>query len=70
MTRRPDEKKAFNSWVRYSAIGTEMFAAVFIGAFGGMKIDEWMGNESPIATVVLLLLGLGAAFYLVYKQIK
>lgn len=70
MTTPPKDKKTFQSWMKYSAIGSEMVAAVFIGAFGGRKIDQWMGNETPIATVVLLLLGLGAAFYLVYKQIK
>ena len=70
MSKLPDEKKAFQSWMKYSAIGSEMVAAVFIGAFGGMKIDEWMGNTTPFATVGLLLLGLAAAFYLVFKQLK
>ncbi len=67
---KPEEKKSFQSWIKYSAIGSEMLAAVFIGAFGGHKIDQWMGNETPFATVGLLLLGLGAAFYLVFKQLK
>jgi len=65
-----EEKKFFQSWIKYSTIGSEMVAAVFIGAFGGMKIDEWMGNETPFATVGLLLVGLAAAFYLVFKQLK
>ena len=70
MNNESEEKKSFQSWMKYSAIGSEMVAAVFIGAFGGRWIDNWMGNETPFATVGLLLLGLGAAFYLVYKQLK
>lgn len=70
MSKLPDEKKAFQSWMKYSAIGSEMVAAVFIGAFGGYKIDQWMGNETQYVTIGLLLLGLTAGFYLVYKQLK
>lgn len=70
MMNESEEKKSFQSWIKYSTIGSEMVAAVFIGAFGGMKIDEWMGNETPFATVGLLLVGLAAAFYLVFKQLK
>lgn len=67
----PNKKdKSFNTWVRYSAIGTEMAGAVFLSAFGGHKLDEWMGNKTPWATIILLFVGLSAAFYLVYKQLK
>lgn len=65
-----NKKNQFQTWVRYSAIGTEMAAAVFFGSFGGYKIDQWMQNETPWATIVLLFVGLSAAFYLVYKQLK
>lgn len=68
--KEANEKKSFQTWMRYSAIGSEMVGAVFIGTFGGHQIDKWMQNEVPYATVALLLLGLAAGFYLVYKQIQ
>lgn len=70
MTQDNKDKKAFHTWMRYSAIGTEMAGAVFLGAFGGSKLDQWMGNETPWATIGLLFVGLSAAFYIVYKQLK
>lgn len=63
-------KNGFQTWMRYSAIGTEMAGAVFLGAFGGYKIDQWMNNETPWATILLLFVGLSAGFYIVYKQLK
>ncbi|MCO5232356.1 MAG: AtpZ/AtpI family protein [Chitinophagales bacterium] len=65
-----NKKSHFQTWVRYSTIGSEMAGAVFFGGFGGHKIDQWMQNETPWATIGLLFVGLSAAFYIVYKQLK
>lgn len=64
------DKKGFNAWVRYSAIGTEMAGAIILCTFLGYKIDQWMSNETPFATIGLLFVGLAAGFYIVFKQLK
>jgi hypothetical protein len=40
-----------------------MMAIMFIGVFGGMKLDKWLGLKFPVFTVVLSLLGTGIAVY-------
>lgn len=64
------DKKGFNTWMRYSAVGTEMAAAIVICTLAGYKIDEKMANETPYFTIALLFVGLSAGFYIVYKQLK
>lgn len=65
-----NNKKGFNAWIKYSAIGTEMAVAIVLCTLAGYKIDEWMSNETPFATILLLFVGLSAGFYIVYKQLK
>jgi len=64
------KKNTLNSWLKYSAVGTEMAGAVFLCALGGNKLDQYFQNKTPWATIILLFVGLSAAFYLVYKQLK
>lgn len=65
-----NNKRGFNTWVRYSAIGTEMAGSIAMCTFIGYKIDQWLENTTPWATIGLLFVGLSAGFYIVYKQLK
>jgi hypothetical protein len=40
-----------------------MIAIILVGVFGGIKLDDWLGIEFPVFTVVLSLLATGAAMY-------
>ena len=42
---------------------------IFAGAFGGVKLDEKTRWEFPLFTLILSLLGVGAALYLVLKDL-
>ncbi|MTI31923.1 AtpZ/AtpI family protein [Cytophagales bacterium RKSG123] len=46
-----------------------MMATISIGVWGGIKIDEWMGNEFPIFTVVFSLLAIVGAIVSVIKSL-
>ncbi len=45
----------------------QLFAAIFIGVWGGIKLDEWL-NSKPWFTVILSLLGISAGMYAVLKD--
>ena len=57
-----------NSFIRYSAMATQM--AVIIGAsvWGGLKLDESFSTR-PIFVVILSLVGVSAAMYFVIKDL-
>ncbi len=55
--------------LRYSAIGLEMGAAVVIGYAAGWWLDKTFGTK-PYLTLVMLLLGIGAAFMAIYRAAR
>jgi len=46
----------------------QMFAIIFITTWGGNKLDKLAGNEKPVFTIILSLLGVIAAIYTVLRD--
>jgi len=46
----------------------QMGIVIGAGAFGGDMLDNYYGNEKPIWTIILSLLGVGVSLYLFIKQ--
>jgi len=46
-----------------------MIAAILLGLWIGMKIDESMGNKTPIFTAIFTLLFIFASLYLIIKSL-
>lgn len=61
--RMPSKKRPFDPYLKYSNLVFQLFAAIFIGVFGGMKLDAWLGT-GPWFTVILSLLGVTGGMYL------
>jgi F0F1-type ATP synthase assembly protein I len=45
----------------------QLFAGIFLGVWGGMRLDDAWGTK-PLLTIVLSLLGIAAAMYSVLKD--
>lgn len=56
-------------YARYSSIAFQMLGTIGLGVWGGMKLDEWQGNENPIWTIILSLTSIGASLYLFIRQL-
>ena len=68
--RKSDKtKKGLHDYARYSNLAFRLIAIVLIGFFGGMKLDQVLGLENPIFTVVLASAGLFLSLYLVIKDL-
>lgn len=63
-------KKQLNKWVRFSGMGFQMGMVIFLGVWGGMKLDQKFPNEHKIYTIILSLLSVFIALYLVIKEVK
>ena len=62
-------KKALSDLAKYSAIGFQMIAIMFIGVFAGMKLDKkFVGIEFPAFTLVLTILSVILAIYYAIKD--
>jgi len=58
-----------NDYARYSAMGFQIVAIIFMGVFGGYKLDVFLGLKFPIFTIILSLLSVFGAIYFVVKDL-
>ncbi|HEX2967973.1 MAG TPA: AtpZ/AtpI family protein [Bacteroidales bacterium] len=66
--RKRLQGKNLNDFARYSGMAFQMFAIIFITAWGGNKLDKLSDNKTPVFTIILSLLGVFAAIYTVLKD--
>jgi F0F1-type ATP synthase assembly protein I len=62
-----DDKNKANSFIRYSSIGFQMMAIIGLGVWGGIEADEAL-HTSPLFTVLLSIISVGAAIYHAIKD--
>ncbi|HMX03252.1 MAG TPA: AtpZ/AtpI family protein [Chitinophagales bacterium] len=53
--------------MKYSGMAFQLFAGIFLGVWGGIKLDAWL-NTKPWFTVILSLFGIAAGMYSVLKD--
>lgn len=54
--------------VRYSAMAGQMGITIFLGVWGGQKLDAYFKTETPWFTLALSLLAVFAAMYFVIRD--
>ncbi len=54
-SQKQNNRKGFDSFIRYSSLGFEMMAIIGLGTFLGYKIDQWMNNEFKGFTLGLMI---------------
>jgi len=65
----PEPRRRSNSIIRYTSMATQMGITIFLGVWGGIKLDEFFPAYSPLFTLILSLLGVVLAIYLVIKDL-
>jgi F0F1-type ATP synthase assembly protein I len=65
--KQPPEN--YGHYARYSGLAFQMLAAILLGLWIGMKIDEYMGNKNPVFTAISTVLFIFASLYLVIKSL-
>lgn len=56
-------------FLRYSTMATQMGITIFLGVWGGKKLDQYFGSKFPIWTVVLSLAAVMLAIYQVIREL-
>lgn len=57
-----------NDLLKYMGMATQLFVLLFLMLWLGKKIDQYLELEKPIFMLILIMLGLGAFFYKVYRD--
>ena len=66
--RKNDLNKGVIQFAKYTGLAFQMGAIIFITVWGGQKLDEILGNQNPVFTVILSLLGVLSAIYFAIKD--
>ena len=57
-------------FIRYTNVAFRMIVIILAGVYGGKKLDEFLGNEISIFTLIFSILSVVAAMYIIIKEIS
>jgi F0F1-type ATP synthase assembly protein I len=63
------EENPLKTYAKYSGIAVQMVVIMLISVWGGIKLDELAGTETPVFTIILSLLGVATAIYTSIKDL-
>lgn len=58
------------NYVQFSGMAIEMGLIIFVGAWLGRRLDQWLALEKPIFTLLLTLFFTVGAMYRVIKNLE
>ncbi|MBL4587406.1 MAG: AtpZ/AtpI family protein [Flavobacteriales bacterium] len=67
--RKNGKKKPPNAFLKYSGMAAQMAAIIVGGALGGIKLDEYLGNQTPYFTGGLTILSVILAMFFAIKDL-
>ena len=67
--KQPDEGSS-KPYLKYSGLAFQMIGALVVAAWGGRKLDAYVGNDTPWFTIALLLLAVIASMILTIVSIN
>ncbi|MBL4559517.1 MAG: AtpZ/AtpI family protein [Labilibaculum sp.] len=62
-------KKKTTSLAKYSGLAFQMIAIILLVLFGGIKMDEYLGNEFPLFTIIGAFGGVVLSLYFALKDL-
>ena len=66
--RKNQGNKGIKDFARYSGMAFQMLAIILVTTWGGIKLDQITGTDTPVFTIILSLLGVFAAIYTAVKD--
>ncbi|MCB2378746.1 AtpZ/AtpI family protein [Hymenobacter sp. BT635] len=66
----PNESDRLRAFAKYSGLAFQMLAIIGVCTWGGLKLDEYVGNDKPWYTIGLMVFGLIAATYQVIRSLS
>ena len=61
-------KNQLKVYAKYASMGFQMGAIMFIGTYGGYRLDKYCQNKIPVFTVTFALIAIASALYLTLKD--
>jgi F0F1-type ATP synthase assembly protein I len=58
-----------NTYIKYSGLAFQMIAVLGLAVWGGMKLDEAMGNDFPAFMIIFALLAFTASLIVTIRSL-
>jgi len=68
MKHENDPQKSLAGYARYSGMAFQMLGIILAGAFGGLKLDQWLKTK-PVFTVALSICSVFLAIFFVTRDL-
>jgi hypothetical protein len=67
-SRQPPNKNNYSDLFRYASLGTQIFVALGLAVFIGLKVDRWLKISAPLLVLVLPVIVLVGIIYKIVKE--
>jgi Putative F0F1-ATPase subunit Ca2+/Mg2+ transporter len=65
-----DKKKPVNNFLKFSGLGVQMLVSIGIGAWLGMKLDQYLGLQFPVFLLTFVFVIFGGLMYQLYRSLN
>ncbi len=70
MTNNKKSKKPLNKYIRFTSIGFQLGATIYLAVYLGEKLDNHFLMEKKLFTLGFILIGLIASIWSIVKQLE
>ena len=65
-----EKKKPVNSFLKFSGLGLQMLASIGLGAWLGMKLDQYLELQFPVFLLTFVFAIFGGLMYQLYRSLN
>ena len=68
MESKQRSNKYYSDLLRYASMGTQIFVALGLAVFVGVKVDKWLKISAPLLVLILPVIVLVGIIYKIVKE--
>jgi hypothetical protein len=65
-----EKKKPVNTFLKYSGLGLQMMASIGLGAWLGMKLDQYLELKFPVFLLTFVFSIFGGLMFQLYRSLN
>lgn len=65
-----NQNKPVNNFLKYSGLGIQMLASIGVGAWLGMKLDQYLELKFPVFLLTFVFVIFGGMMYQLYRSLN
>jgi F0F1-type ATP synthase assembly protein I len=67
---RNNKKEPVNNLIKYSGLGIQMLVSIGVGAWLGLKLDQYLGLKFPLFLITFVFVIFGGLMYQLYRSLN